>query len=121
MFNSMTTCRASSYQVTVHVLRALHSKTIKRLLQACLIILTKFIIKIIKNTHKKDINCLKLTQKVKNIKNKYEKPLRRTYNGNPLRHASESFFGRYSLRRASRRTPQPFFKTMCVILYMLVA
>ncbi|MFS8022969.1 hypothetical protein Hanom_Chr16g01445801 [Helianthus anomalus] len=30
-----------------------------------IIILTKFIIKIIKNTHKKDINCLKLTQKVK--------------------------------------------------------
>ncbi|MFS7962031.1 hypothetical protein Hanom_Chr08g00721871 [Helianthus anomalus] len=68
--------------------------------------------KIIKNTHKKNINCLKLTQKVKNIKNKYQKPLRRslfsasapprhTYNRNPLRSALESFFGRFASRHAS--------------------
>ncbi|KAJ0833498.1 hypothetical protein HanPSC8_Chr15g0691041 [Helianthus annuus] len=40
--------------------------------------LTNFIISIIKNTHKKDMKRLKLTQKVKNIKNNYQNPLRRS-------------------------------------------
>ncbi|MFS7969560.1 hypothetical protein Hanom_Chr09g00810661 [Helianthus anomalus] len=65
------------------------------------------------------MKCLKLTQKVKTIKNNYQNPLRRSLlsssaplrrinTKNPMRRASDSFFGRL----ASRRTPQAFFKTM---------
>ncbi|KAJ0568355.1 hypothetical protein HanIR_Chr06g0295271 [Helianthus annuus] len=77
------------------------------------------------------MKCLKLTQKVKNIKNNYQNPLwhsflsasaplRRVYIKNTMRRTSDSFFGRFASRRALRRTPQTFFKTMCVCVYIYI-
>ncbi|MFS7935555.1 hypothetical protein Hanom_Chr05g00404861 [Helianthus anomalus] len=65
------------------------------------------------------MKCLKLTQKVKNIKNNYKNPLRRsflsasaplrrTYIKNTMRRASDSFFWPFRLEARLKR----FFKTM---------